>query len=146
MIECKNCRLPALPAVLFWERVLNTRMACLCGCMDRAAQVDSAVIEDRDFDIISEMRASEEGMPEQGAPARRVPYAMNLPVPVSQFKLWMSPSSANSDRNYGRNPFQSPLLKKYNSESAKTNVGESEEATTSKEVVQYLPGWTAVVR
>ncbi len=35
MIECKNCRLPVLPPVLFWEGILNTRLACLCGCLER---------------------------------------------------------------------------------------------------------------
>lgn len=146
MIECTKCRLPALPLVLFWERLLSLRMACVCGCIDRAVQVGNAVTAAPDFDIISQMRASEEGMPEQGTPARRIPYTSSLPVPVSQFKQWMSPSSANTDRGDGSNPFRSPLLKKYNSESAKKNVGEFEENGATKEVVQYLPGWTAVVR
>src|SRR5262245_26614212 len=106
MIKCTNCALPALPQLLFWETVLGTRMACLCGCMERDGY---AAQQNVDPDFISEMRASDEGMPEQGArPVRR--------RKPGKFDQWLSAGAeqvANSDLKDGKNPFRSPLLMKY---------------------------------
>lgn len=69
MIECKDCGLPTMPAVLFWEGISGARLPCLCGCMARVRDVGAQIV---DLDVLDDIRASGEGMPEKGF---RVPLA-----------------------------------------------------------------------
>lgn len=93
MIECKNCGLPALPPVLFWEGIFNMRVACLCGCVERVQQGSASQVavhaQQPDLDSLQEMleqiRASGEGMAERDMPARRRPMTLDLesePEPI----------------------------------------------------------------
>ncbi len=74
MIECKDCALPTLPPVLFWEGLFNVRLPCVCGCTQRVRNGQPQAI---DFDVYAQMRAADDGMSEAGV----------VPVPVIRWEL-----------------------------------------------------------
>jgi hypothetical protein len=104
MIECKNCGLPALPPVLFWEGLFRMRLPCLCGCMERAGSADVGIEAGMpakmiDADMMAEMRAADDGMPERGVLMRRVGKAQDFRKWLeTRDKRKLAATAANTDR------------------------------------------------